>query len=313
ADKFKDYHPITGTAPGRAEIELFLGENRNEEAEFIAGRVRDFLSAGYKHRDIVVLFRGVKNAIEYEEALKRLNISTVTVGGAGFYEQREIKDILAMLFVIDNPHSEKELVRTLRSPAFGVRNSELAGLAALREKGETLFNAVCRIDNRKILKAKAFIEHFRKVKNNLSLAELINEMLVKSGLIYWAVSKTGGRNSRQMSNLNKFVQLARKFESRNIFTALSDFSDYLRQLDEMDVVEPEARPRAEGVVNLMSIHQAKGLEFPVVFVSNVAVQNFPGRKGMDKFHFTKERGLIINDDDKNSAYSRLLKDKLYLQ
>ncbi|MBN2407490.1 MAG: ATP-dependent helicase [Elusimicrobia bacterium] len=312
-DQLDDYHPIESRAEGRANVELFLADDKLQEADFTANRVREFLDSGYAPHDIVVLFRGVKNCREYEDALRKLNIDTITVGGMGFYLQPEIKDMLSILIVIDNPYSERDLFRMLGSPVFGIPDSEIAQIASMKEKGETLYHALMKYDSENAGRIKEFISYFRKRKINLTLMELIGEIIESSGLLYWASSKPGGRYSRQMSNLNKFIHNARYFESRNIFTTLADFVDYLRQLEEADIVEPEARPRAKGLVHLMSIHQSKGLEFPIVFISNVSCANFPAQKRMDRYHFYEKHGLVIRDNSSESYYEKNIKGMLYAQ
>ena len=307
-DVLKSYHPIKSKVEGEAKIELFLGEDKVQEAKFLASRVKAFLDAGYKHQDIVLLFRGVKNCKEYEEALRDLNIDTVTVGGMGFYQRPEIKDILSMLQVVDNPHSERELVRVLRLSCFRIKNSLLAEIAGLKEKNETIYKALYRSSRAEIKRVIEFIEYFRKKKDSTTLTDIINELLEKSRLIYQAVAQTGGRNSRMMSNLMKFITIARNFEMRNVFSSISDFANYLRELEEVRILEPEARPKVPGVVYLMPIHQAKGLEFEVVFISNLSCSNFPQPAKMPLYHFHKEEGLIIRDTDE---YNKILKKKLY--
>jgi len=312
-DKITGYNQIESSVKGKAEIEVYLGKDRQEEAEFVASRVREFIEKGYELHDIVILLRGVKNCQEFEDALRNKHIPTVTVGGMGFYQQQEIKYLQSMLLVIDNPHSDRELLKVLRSPGFGVKNSVLAELAEKRQKNESLFSLASASGHNEIKRTVEFIERFREKKNNLSLVELIYQAAEESGLLYWAVSKTGGLNSRHMSNINKFISLARKFESKNIFSSIADFAAYLRQLEDAEIVEPEAKPRAKGVLHLMSVHQSKGLEFPVVFVSNIAPGNFPATARMDRFHFNDKHGLIIRDNSKESRYSKLLREYLYSQ
>ncbi len=313
-DKLKSYHPIKSKVDGIAKIEIFLGEKKEEEAKFVASKIKAFLDAGCSPNDIVILFRGVKNCKEYEDALRDLSIDTITVGGMGFYQRPEIKNILSILQVVDNPHSERDMVRVLRLNCFGIKNSLLSEIAALKEKKETIFNAVCRTENQKVKKVKEFIEYFRKKKSQISLVVLVHEILEKSGLIYQAVAKTGGRNSRMMANLMKFITIARNFERRNIFSDISDFADYLRELEEVRILEPEAKPKVPDIVHLMSIHQSKGLEFEVVFISNLSCMNFPQPAKMPRYHFHKEgemsaaKGLIIRDTDE---YNEILKKKLY--
>ncbi|MFC2060898.1 ATP-dependent helicase [Elusimicrobiota bacterium] len=310
SDKIKDYHEITSEVEGKAEIEVFLGSERKREAEYTAGKVRAFLDSGYKPEDIVILFRGVKNCQEYEDALRSLNIDTITVGGMGFYQQPEIKDIISILSVIDNPYSERELVRVLRSPAFGLKDSEIAELKYAGEDDDPMYNAVVNSISPRVKKVREFIEYFKMNRNTTTLVNLVDEIIDKSGLLYRAVSRTGGRHSRQMSNLKKFIQRARLFESRNIFTTLSDFVDYLRQLEDAEIVEPEAAPRIKNVIYLMSIHQSKGLEFPVVFISNMSRANFPAPMRTNKYHFNEKHALIVKDKQKDSPYIKLLEPEL---
>lgn len=311
--RLDNYHHIKSSVKGKAEIELFLGENRGEEAQFVARRIKQFLEQGYTPNDIVVLFRGVKNCREYEEELKKINIPSITVGGMGFYQQPEIKDILSFLLTIDNSHMDREILRVMMSPCFGMKDSEISHIAGLRENNQSLYKAMVNSNNSKAKKITDFVDRFRKRRKESTLVDLINEIMYESGLIYTAVSKTGGKKSRQMSNLKKFLRLARRFESRSVMSSFTDFAEYLRQLEEADIVEPEAKPKAKGVVHLMTIHQAKGLEFPVVFIANVSRRNFPTTKRMDRYHFLKEHGLIIRDRKKDSRYNKIIKDRLYSQ
>ncbi len=309
---FKGYSDIESGCEGESVIEVFPADERKEEAEFIAEKTAGFIREGYSPGDIVILLRGVKNASDYEEALREAGILSVTVGGMGFYRQPEVKDLISIILASDNPYSDRELVRVFRSPAFGVPDSVLAAFAS-REKGEPLYSAMERSGDERVLRALGFIKMIRERRESMSLAGLIREIIRESGLLYRAAAAPGGMNSRRMSNLNKFISLARHFESGNIFTSLADFALYLRELEEAAVAEPEPRPRVPGVVHIMSIHQSKGLEFPVVFVSNVTPRNFPAPSRQERYHYLEEHGLIIRDKDKNSPYMRLLKERLYAE
>ncbi len=313
-EEINGYHSIESTISQESRIKLFLGDKREEEAEYISSQTRKFLDSGYDPGDIVVLFRGVKNCAVYEEKMRKYGIKTVTVGGAGFYEQPEIKDIIAMLTVMDNPFSDRELIRLLQSPYFGIKDSELARILYENDstsKGSSLFEKMKGSGNSKITAFMEFMDFFKDKKRSLSLVELINLTAEKSGLFYRASSQNGGLDSRPMSNLNKFIRMARSFEGRNIFSTLYDFINYLRQIENAAIVEAEARPLVKNVVNLMTVHQAKGLEFPVVFVANVSSGNFPTSNRVNIYHFLKEQGLIIKDKTKGSRYMEILNTRLY--
>ncbi|MGM0440836.1 MAG: ATP-dependent helicase [Elusimicrobiota bacterium] len=310
-EELTSYHPIECSIPGKGNVELFLGEDRKKEAEFVALRVKKLLSEGYNPQDIVVLFRGVKNCQDYEEALRNLNINSVTIGGTGFYKQPEIKDLISFIILIENPFSERELVRILRSPAFGVKDSEIAKIAGANGKDRNLFENLKNSNLEAAERLVNLIRYFRSERNSTDIVTLLNELLEKSGLIYWALSRPGGKSSREMTNIKKFISKARSYAQKNVFTTLIDYAHHLRKIEQAQIGEPEARPQVEEVVHLMSIHQAKGLEFPVVFVSNISRANFPGQKKMDRYHFNKKLGLVIRDNDRNSLYSTYLKPRLY--
>ncbi|NLB35563.1 MAG: ATP-dependent helicase [Elusimicrobia bacterium] len=309
-DEMLGYFPLKSGKDGSSEAQLFLAENKNEEARFLALKVKEFILKGYDPSDIVILLRGVKTAAEYEEALREQGIPSVTVGGLGFYGQPEIKDLVSMILTADNPYNDRELLRVLRSPGFGVSDPELA--RAVKESGKgSLYARLQGSDTESIRKSLEFIDKIREFWQEFSLVELINEILKESGILLRALTKTGGRDSRAASNIAKFISLARNFEESNVFSSPSDFAVYLRELESAGVDEPEARPRAEGVLHIMSIHQSKGLEFPVVFVSNITPSSFPARALMDKYHFTEKHGLVERDNEKNSLYTTYLKTPLY--
>ncbi|MGM0568139.1 MAG: ATP-dependent helicase [Elusimicrobiota bacterium] len=307
----KDYNKIKcARTQGKADIEVFLAKSRRQEAEYVAARVKQFLNSGYKPSEIALLFRGVKNCGEYEQAMRKLNIGTVTVGGTGFYRQPEIKDIMAMVACAENPHSQRELLRVMRLPIFAFRDSEIASILCKKNKKDTLYGLILKSKDKKAIKLKEFTEKFRNLKNEVSLPELIERMLCESGIIYRAGAQSGGSNSRQLSNIRKFIRQARNFSSKNIFSTLSDFREYLREIEQAGILEAEAKPKAKDVVYLMSIHQAKGLEFPVVLLPNIAPSNFPARMNISDFHFSKDKGLIIKDNSKNSFFTKHIKTKL---
>ncbi len=308
--QINDYHPIECATPGEGEVELFLGESRSEEADFVAARVKNILSSGYNPDDIVILFRGVKNCREYEEALRKLKIDTVTVGGTGFYKQPEIKDLISFIVIIENPFSQREMLRVLRSPGFGVKDSELSKISK-NNPDKNLYEKLKCSKLKIAQRLVSFLDYFRVRKNTTDVVTLLNELVEKSGIKYWAISRPGGRQSREITNINKFISNARKYAQKNVFTTLIDYAQHLRKIEQAKIGEPEARPRAENVVHLMSIHQSKGLEFPVVFVSNISRANFPGQKKMDKYHFNEKLGMVIRDNSSGSLYSKYLKPHLY--
>ena len=329
-----DYEPISSEKEGEeSAVEIFLTEFQEEEAEFIAQRILQFLrdyrlknpirgedwGSSLQLKDISILLRGIRTPVGiYEEALRRHGIPFITTGGTGYYERPEIRDLVALLSTINNPFDDISLVRLLRSPIFRIKNSTLSSLASVFPEREIedeekmvrkrypIYDALGKLDgldigeeDKKALRnCKALLERFFLEKSNYSLGELIYKVISQSNYFHYAQSLPPTERRRTLANIKKFFSLVEEFEERNIFSTLEDFIAYVKEVTQQGVVESEAKPGEENAVRLMSIHQAKGLEFPIIFLANVKDKTFPFVGGASPFYAYDEKSVISTREER---------------
>jgi len=266
---------------------------RRLEADWIARRIRGMLDSGEKlvwdkdaaragtpavravqPGDIALLFRALSNVDLYEEALRRYGISYYLVGGHAFYAQQEIFDVVNLLRALESPADDVSLAGALRSPMFGLLDETLfwlaqhpdglgAGLMSDERNDELGPEQRQRVDF-----AARVVAELRAMKNHVPIARLLQELLDRTA--YDAVLLAEFLGPRKLANLHKLIDQARSFDQAGIFT----LSDFITQLSEFIARQPDeplaaTHPESVDAVRLMTIHQAKGLEFPVVIVPDV--------------------------------------------
>ncbi len=290
------------------------------EADWIARRVRDLLksqrplvsyqpSEGNKSwqlrpvrpGDVAVLFRALSDIHHYENAFQQYGIDYYLVGGHAFYSQQEVFDILNLLRAVDNPADQLSLLGALRSPMFGLLDETLFWLA--QQPGglwHALWNQSFPADvtgqQRRALEfAAATLQQLRQIKDRLGIADLLRQLIDRTG--YDAVLLAEFLGQRKLANLHKLVEQARQLDARGIFS-LADFITELAESVAQMPKEPLAAVHGENtdVVRLMTIHQAKGLEFPVVIVADLNRKSNPTR---DKAVFTPEIGPAVRYQSKS--------------
>jgi ATP-dependent helicase/nuclease subunit A len=243
--------------------------------------------------DVVLLFRAMSNVHLYEAALRQFGLDYYLVGGRAFFAQQEIYDLLNLLRALENPQDEVSLAGALRSPfcclsdeaLFVLRTSSaacgLAGPAASPQPApgarRTLWDGLH--DDRtlerlpgdqrpRVLRARGFLDRWRVLKDRLPIARLIGEVFADSG--YDAAMQLEFLGDRKLANLWKLIDLARTFDRSGLF-GLAEFIARLGDLVANQPREEQAatQPENADVVRLMSIHQAKGLEFPIVILPDM--------------------------------------------
>ena len=251
------------------------------EAEFIAKRIETLVSAmrlsdgkgglrPAEYGDVAVLLRSVKGRAEiYARALLRRGIPASAGRADRFLDAPEISILLSILAVIDNPRQDVPLISAMRSPVWGFSSDELAGLRAADPKGDfysSLFKAApsngkCRLFLEKI-------EAFRDCAPDLSAVDLIWRVCTETGMFAIAASMRRGEMSD--ANIMALIECAQRFESAG-YRGIYQFLEYVRMLSERgEDVSPAALNENSGAVRIMSIHKSKGLEFPIVFLADLA-------------------------------------------
>jgi ATP-dependent helicase/nuclease subunit A len=286
--------------------------NRRREARWIARRIRAMLDSGeeligerdaegkpalraVRPGDIALLFRALTNVEYYEEALRDHGIDYYLVGGRAFYAQQEIFDIVNLLRAVASPCDEVALAGVLRSPMFHILDETLYVLAR-HERGLSggFWSApegagIAPDELARVRFAAETLAELRAEKDRVPIAELIHKALERTG--YDAMLLAEFLGERKLANLHKLIEQARQFNAAGIFT-LADFIVQLSQFVARQPDEPLAATQPESIneVRLMSIHQSKGLEFPVVVVVDLDRQHRAVGEGVA---FTPELGPMV--------------------
>ncbi len=296
---------------------------RGREADWIARRIRVMLdtpevlvwddeAAGagtpvaraVRPGDVALLFRALSNVEIYEEALRRYGIDYYLVGGHAFYAQQEIYDLVNLLRALNSPCDEVSLAGALRSPFFSLEDETLYWLA---QHGEGLLGGlaagrwpaeIVAAQRRRVEFAAATMAELRAMKDRVPIAQLICEVLRRTGCDAIVLAEFLGE--RKLANLHKLIDQARSFDRSGIFT-LADFITQLSQFVARQPDEALAATHGEStdVVRLMTIHQSKGLEFPVVVVPDV---DRPRRVATGVAAFTGRLGPMVRYPDATSGF-----------
>jgi ATP-dependent helicase/nuclease subunit A len=232
--------------------------------------------------DVVLLFRAMTNVELYEAALRRYSLDYYLVGGRAFFAQQEIYDLLNLLRALENPQDAVSLAGTLRSPFCCLSDESLFVLARHKDGlWAGLRDEACPADlpddqREPVARARRFLDRWHRLKDRLPIARLLGEVFADSG--YDAATQFEFLGDRKLANLWKLVDMARRFDRTNLF-GLAEFIARLGDLVKTQPREEQAAtlPESANVVRLMTIHQAKGLEFPVVIIPDLAARGGDSR------------------------------------
>jgi ATP-dependent helicase/nuclease subunit A len=320
------YEPIRGMRPQRndAVAEFLLvadpkgdgfrqDEGLEHEAARLADRIKDLVEnrrltveedgawRPARYGDVAILLRRMTYLHLYERALESARVPYYVVAGSGFFKQQEVLDVLHLARVLDDPSDDLHLAGVLRSPFFAVSDE---GLYRLRRLGSSLYESVAGAakadglsaeDRRGLARAAALLPKWAAAKDRLGLAALLEETVFESGYAASAVGRFGGE--RAYANLRQMVELARRFEHEGLYS-LGDYIEYLTDFLSSEMRAEQAPLAAPGssAVRLMTIHKAKGLEFPIVALADLAHTVQPQR-GLVEIHPATGVAVRLRDAD----------------
>jgi len=249
------------------------------EAEWIAKRISELRREGFAYRDIAVLLRELVNSAVYEDALRRHGIPYHIITGYGFFETTEARDLLAFLQVLSEPDNDVALASWLRSPMIGVSDETLFWVfgqnsSPSRDPLENIPNDLPNPEQEKIQRAKKLLEEARAKAEILSVRELLEWVIRETSYDVIAAALPQGR--QRLANIRKFVQLAQQL-SEDLKLNIRGLTRYAKALleGEVRIGEPPLAGATADAVQVMTIHAAKGLEFPVVIVPMLGEVNAP--------------------------------------
>ncbi|WP_122263473.1 DNA helicase PcrA [Ornithinimicrobium cerasi] len=290
--------------PGRREKRLwtdageggrivgYVADSEHDEASFVARRIDQLGDErGVRPGDVAVFYRTNAQSRALEEVLVRTGLPYKVVGGTRFYERREVKDALAYLRVLANPADDVNLRRILNTPKRGIGDRAVGAVSALAERERIPFVAALgragdapAIATRSVAAITGFtalLEELGQVAadEDAGVADLLEAILDRSGYLAELRASPDPQDETRVENLAELVSVAREFDENYPEGGLVDFLEQVSLVADADEI-PEG-DESSGVVTLMTLHTAKGLEFPVVFLTGLEDGTFPHQRSLD--------------------------------
>ncbi|HLS03686.1 MAG TPA: 3'-5' exonuclease, partial [Actinomycetales bacterium] len=280
----------------------YVADNEHDEARFVAEEI-DRLgdSDGVRPGDVAIFYRTNAQSRALEDILIRVGLPYRVVGGTRFYERREIKDALAYLRAVDNPDDDVNLRRVINVPKRGIGDKAESTVAGFADSERISFGAALRrldeipeLATRSRRALEGFIElldEFVELAAEAGIADLLDAILERSGYSKALRESDDHQDESRLENLAELTAVASEFEQAFPEGSLGDFLERVALVADADQV-PDADGADRGIITLMTIHTAKGLEFPVVFVTGLEDGTFPhNRSLMDDAELAEERRL----------------------
>ncbi|MBC5809546.1 MAG: DUF3553 domain-containing protein, partial [Candidatus Eremiobacteraeota bacterium] len=301
---------FTNRAEGE-QITVYGAETERAEARYVIEKIKEHVREGAAYRDFLVLYRTNAQSRVFEEGFLGEGIPYRVVGGVGFYARTEIKDMMAYLRYIVNPSDAVAFRRIVNVPRRSIGQQTIASLvdAANAEGlsvGKTIFDkellrrAVPK-KQRELERFAELIEDLRSRMDKLSISDLLVAVMEDSGYIRELQGEDTPDSRARLENLQELIGVAREFESQENAGTLDDFLANIALVSDLDTLDTET-----SFVTLMTMHAAKGLEFPIVFLTGLEDGVFPHTRALtDMTELEEERRL---------AYVGLTRamDRLYL-
>lgn len=301
----------TDAGEGEA-IALYAAFNEHDEARYIADRLQSWVNEGHRREDSAILYRSNAQSRVLEAALLQAEIPYRIYGGQRFYERLEIKNALSYLRMMLNCHDDVAFERIVNVPPRGIGDRTLELIRELaREQSTSMWSAASTIVTEKRLAARAtnavaaFIELINEMSGQLDelpLFEQAESAIQHSGLVDMHRREKGERGQARVENLEELVNACRNFEAEdNDLPILPQFLDQVA----LDAGDRQA-DEDQDAVQLMTLHSAKGLEFPMVFLAGMEENLFPHKMSLD------EPGRL--EEERRLAYVGITRamEKLYL-
>lgn len=265
-------------------LHIYKADNEYDEARFVAERTMEAVQNGRRYGDCAVLYRTNAQSRALEDQLVKRNIPYRLFGSVRFYERKEIKDIISYLKVLDNPLDTIALRRIINVPKRGIGETSIDKVAVFaQEQGIGFYEALNRLDEipslktrmKKFLDFYTMLEDIKGLQEDLSIVELIDAIVKRTG--YMQLLKAEGTEEalNRIENIDEFINKAAEYEKEDPEGGLSGFLEDIALIADIDSYED-----VDNSVALMTLHTAKGLEFPQVFMVGLEEGIFPSYRSI---------------------------------
>lgn len=275
------------TSQGEGEkVRVFTGSNEYDEARYIAREVKKLFDETGKFSDCAVLYRTNAQSRVIEEMLMRESIPYKVLSGLRFYDRKEIKDVIAYLRVVYNPDDDVSLARIINEPKRKIGNATLERARNIADENDTsIFNVISHADEypefktaiKKLLSFCEIINSLIKLRDAIPLNELVSRVLNDTGYMPSLMLEDTTESKTRIENIGEFMSVIAEFEqNEETGNTLGEFLESITLVSDVDSYDEN-----EDAVVLMTIHSAKGLEFPTVFLSGLEEGLFPGPRAVN--------------------------------
>ncbi|MFE4712000.1 MULTISPECIES: DNA helicase PcrA [Paenibacillus] len=283
-----------------AKIKVYRGDSEHDEGYFVTGEISKNVKTGQAYQNHAILYRTNAQSRVIEEILIKSDIPYQIVGGIKFYDRKEIKDILAYLRLLSNPDDDISLTRIINVPKRGLGDTTVGKLAvAAAERGVSIFRVLETVDDlgfagrtrNALVEFYDMIEALHRMVEFLSVTELTEKVLELSQYRLELQNENTLESRSRLENIDEFLSVTMEFEKNNEDKSLVSFLTDLALIADIDSMNDEEEDRSDAVV-LMTMHSAKGLEFPTVFIVGMEEGVFPhSRAFQDNDELEEERRL----------------------
>ena len=263
---------------------IYCGEDEYDEGRYIVEQINHLKTEEYyKNSDFTILYRMNAQSRAIEDILMREGIPYKVIGGLKFYERKEIKDIIAYLRLIHNSADNLSLKRIINEPKRGIGKTSIEQIQEISDKtGNSMYEIIRNAQEygltRVYSNSRDFIEqmeYLKSKKDELKISDLIKETLNKTGYTKALENENSVEAETRIENLEEFLTVAIEFEEESADNTLAEFLENITLSSDIDGMEDQ-----DDSVTLMTLHSAKGLEFPVVFLVGMEEGIFPGYKSI---------------------------------
>ncbi|MFC6160750.1 DNA helicase PcrA [Kribbella jiaozuonensis] len=287
------------------QIAVYVADNEHDEAQFVADEIDRLTDAdGIKPSDVAVFYRTNAQSRVFEEVFIRTGHPYKVVGGVRFYERKEVRDALAYLRVLTNPEDTVSLRRIMNEPKRGIGDRAEAAIEALAARDRISFAAAMRraedapaMASRSVNAVQAFVDILDEltamVDSGAPPDDILDVALHRSGYYETLQKSPDPQDETRLENLDEFISVAREFvEERTAAGEAADLQAFLEGVALVADADQIPDAATDGVVTLMTLHTAKGLEFPVVFLTGMEDGVFPHSRSLtDLKELEEERRL----------------------
>ena len=268
------------------KVFVYTGTNEYDEARYIARQIKKHFDEQGSFSDCAILYRTNAQSRVIEEMLMRESVPYKVLSGLRFYDRKEIKDIIAYLRVVYNPNDDVSLARIINEPKRKIGNATLEKARNIaREKEKSLYDVISHADDypefktaiKKLLSFSEIIQSLIKLKDTVTIEDLTGRILNDTGYMPALVMEDTTESKTRIENLGEFISVITEFEkNEETGNTLGEFLENISLVSDIDGYDEN-----EDSAVLMTIHSAKGLEFPIVFLSGLEEGLFPGMRSME--------------------------------